>query len=265
MSPLNVAIVQADLAWHDPAANRAAFTAQIKSLASDIDLIVLPEMLSTGFTMAAGEQAETMDGASVAWLHEMAHKSGAAVCGSLIINDAGRHFNRFIMATADGHQHVYDKRHLFRVAGECEEYAAGDALVTIELKGWRIRPMICYDLRFPVWSRRSPRQDFDLLLYVANWPQPRHQAWEILLRARAIENQCYVVGVNRTGSDGNDLPYAGGSAIIDFFGNEVVKLDADVATATAALDGDAMQKFRKRFPFDVDADAFEITGGPQEP
>ncbi len=262
MSTLNIAIIQASLAWHDAAANRAAFAEQIGSLDRNLDLIVLPEMFSTGFTMAASAQAETMDGASVAWLHRMAEDSGAAVCGSLIINDNGQYFNRFILASPDGQRQVYDKRHLFRLAGECEEYAAGKTLVTIELKGWRIRPMICYDLRFPVWSRRSRQQDFDLLLYVANWPKPRHQAWETLLRARAIENQCYVIGVNRVGEDGNDLPYAGGSAVVDFYGNETVKLGMQAATATAQLERAAMQRFRDRFPFDVDADSFEITGGP---
>lgn len=260
MSPLNIAIIQADLHWQDAAANRSLFAAEIDKLDKHVDLIVLPEMFTTGFTMKARDYAEAMDGPSIAWLHETAQKTGAAVCGSLIVAAQGHHFNRFVMTLPGGEQHCYDKRHLFRLAGECEHFAAGDRLVTIEFKGWRIRPMICYDLRFPVWSRRTAQQDFDLLLFVANWPAPRHQAWATLLRARAIENQCYVAGVNRVGNDGNDLPYAGGSVVVDFFGNELVNLGDKPGLAQVALDAAALQTFRERFAFDVDADNFTIDG-----
>lgn len=264
MSPLTATIIQAPLAWHDAAANRAAFADRIAALEQASDLIVLPEMFTTGFTMEAREQAETMDGPSVSWLHEMAKQTNAVVCGSLVIRDGTDYFNRFVAAMPDGKQYCYDKRHLFRLAGECEQYSAGKELLTVEVKGWHIRPLICYDLRFPVWSRRSQQQDFDLLLYVANWPSPRHQAWATLLRARAIENQCYVVGVNRVGKDGNDLLYAGGSAIIDFYGNELALLDEHEAHASATLDPQALTSFRERFPFDVDADSFSIDDGPAE-
>lgn len=259
MQPLSVAIVQAELAWHDPAANRAAFDARIDALDGPPQLIVLPEMFATGFTMDAPGQAESMDGPAVAWLSATAKRTGAAVCGSLVIEDRGRHYNRFVLAQADGSlAATYDKRHLFRLAGEGEHYAAGRDLVTIRVGDWRLRPMVCYDLRFPVWSRRRRDDDFDLLVYVANWPSPRHHAWETLLRARAIENQCYVVGVNRIGTDGNDVPYAGGSAVVDYLGQDLVNLRDRADSAVVELDAAQLEKFRDRFPFAVDADRFEI-------
>ncbi|MBT8097152.1 MAG: amidohydrolase [Woeseia sp.] len=264
MSPLSIAMIQADLHWHDAKANRTVLARSIERLEDGVDLVVLPEMFATGFTMDAPDQAETMDGATVDWLRETAQRHDAAVCGSLVIADGENYYNRFILMHANGDYQTYDKRHLFRLAGECDHYSAGDTLETLRVKDWRIRPLVCYDLRFPVWSRRSREHDYDLLLYVANWPSPRHQAWETLLRARAIENQCYVVGVNRVGTDGNDVPYAGGSAIIDFFGNELVKLDDQAGDATIALEPEPLQRFRERFPFDIDADTFAITGNTQD-
>lgn len=260
MSPLTVAIVQSELRWHDAAANRLTFENAIRDLDSEVDLIVLPEMFTTGFTMDARGQAESMQGSSVNWLRDTARQCGSALCGSLVIEDGGRYFNRFVMMQPDGTAACYDKRHLFRLAGEDEHYAAGRNLQIVDLQGWRVRPMVCYDLRFPIWSRRRRHEDFDILIYVANWPSPRHQAWETLLRARAIENQCYVIGVNRVGTDNNGLSYAGGSVVIDFFGNELVNLGREPGSATVALDGTALQEFRERFPFDADADSFEIRG-----
>ncbi|HZW59402.1 MAG TPA: amidohydrolase [Woeseiaceae bacterium] len=259
MSTLTITIVQADLHWHDAAANRDDFARVVRGLECPGDLVVLPEMFTTGFTMDAPGQAETMHGATLPWLETLARDVGAAVCGSLIIEDGGRYFNRFVLMTADGQLSVYDKRHLFRLAGEDRHYAAGTSLVTVTLNGWRIRPMVCYDLRFPVWSRRRGNDEFELLLYVANWPRPRHHAWSTLLRARAIENQCYVAGVNRSGTDGNGHPYAGGSAIIDFLGHDVAALGDEVGTATATLDRAALVEFRRKYPFDRDADRFAIT------
>lgn len=258
MSTLTVTIVQSELHWHDAAANRDMFATAIASLETKTDLIVLPEMFTTGFTMDAPQQAETMDGATLPWMRDMARAAEASVCGSVIIEDGGQYYNRFLLAHADDGCTTYDKRHLFRLAGEDKHYAPGTALATVELKGWRIRPMVCYDLRFPVWSRRSAAEDFELLLYVANWPTPRHHAWRTLLRARAIENQCFVAGVNRTGTDGNGVPYTGGSAIIDFAGHDVVDLGDAVATATETLDLDALRAFRRKFPFDRDADRYEV-------
>lgn len=258
MSTLNVTIVQADLLWHDAAGNREQFAATINDLQEDTDLIVLPEMFTTGFSMDAPELAEPMDGESVVWMQDMAAGSKASICGSLIIADGKQYFNRFICAAPNGDLVCYDKRHLFRLADEQSHYAAGDELVTFEIKGWRICPMVCYDLRFPAWSRN--RDSYDLLLYVANWPDRRHHAWETLLRARAIENLSYVVGVNRTGSDGNDIPYKGGSSIIDYLGADLANLGNREGTATAELDLEKLTAFRDRFAFHKDADSFTIRG-----
>lgn len=258
MSTLNVTIVQANLHWHDAVKNREMFSTTIRGIGDSTDLIVLPEMLTTGFTMDAQSQAETMDGQSMNWLAAMAAEAGAVICGSLIIRDNSKFLNRFIFMRPDGSYETYDKRHLFRLADEQKYYSAGSELLTVELNGWRIRPMVCYDLRFPVWSRNT--DNYDLLLYVANWPSRRQIAWETLLRARAIENLAYVVGVNRTGTDGNDLPYAGGSAIIEFTGNALADLGDQIATATVALEMRPLESFREHFPFHIDADKFSLTG-----
>jgi omega-amidase len=256
MSTLNVTIVQADLHWHDASANRLTIGQMLEELTDTTDLIVLPEMFTTGFTMDAPAQAETMNGASVNWMSQLAHEKNASVCGSLIIEENGEYFNRFICVSPAGGIVEYDKRHLFRLADEHKHFSPGSNFVTFEINGWRICPMICYDLRFPAWSRN--RNDYDLLLYVANWPNRRHLAWETLLRARAIENLSYVAGVNRTGVDGNELPYDGGSAIIDFLGQDVENLGKAVGLTTATLDLDKLNVFRERFAFDKDADIFSI-------
>lgn len=257
MSTLNVTTVQADLRWHDAERNLDAFSAVIENLGAPTDLIVLPEMFTTGFTMDARSQAETMDGRSVTWMGETAARANAAVCGSLIIEEEGHFYNRFILVKPDGSRVCYDKRHLLRLAGENVSYRPGTESVTVEVKGFRICPMICYDLRFPVWSRN--RGHYDLLLYVANWPSPRHFAWETLIRARAIENLSYVAAVNRTGTDGNDLQYSGGTAVIDFLGQDVVSLGDRTGAATATLDLSALEAFRDRFPFHLEADEFSIS------
>ena len=256
MSTLTVTIVQADLHWHDPAANRAHFSAAIDAIGSETDLIILPEMFTTGFTMDAVTYAEPMDGTSMLWLMDAAAKSGASVCGSLIIQDEGQYFNRFVCMQADGNFVCYDKRHLFRLADEQHHYTAGSDIVIFDLDGWRVCPMVCYDLRFPVWSRNQ--NSYDLLIYVANWPSRRQHAWETLLQARAIENQVYVAGVNRTGSDGNNLPYVGGSAIVNYLGEEMAALEDRVGKATAVLDKASLEKFHEKFPFHADADSFEL-------
>lgn len=256
MSTLNVTIVQAELRWHDAAGNREQFTNIIENLQKPTDLIVLPEMFTTGFSMDAPELAETMDGDSVAWMLDMAASSKASVCGSLIINQNRKYFNRFVCASPAGDLWCYDKRHLFRLADEQNHYAPGDELITFGLKGWRICPLVCYDLRFPVWSRN--RGNYDLLLYVANWPDRRHFAWETLLRARAIENLSYVAGVNVTGRDGNNISYRGGSSIIDYLGEDLANLGDQKGTAAAELDLEKLTAFRERFAFHKDADDFVI-------
>jgi predicted amidohydrolase len=260
MSTIVVTIVQADLHWHDASRNCYYFEDFINVLDDPGDLVVLPEMFSTGFTMEAQTQAERWNGPSVKWMRRIAAEQNTCLCGSLIIEDNGNFYNRFILMRPDGSHAHYDKRHLFRLAGEHRHYSAGNELVTFEINGFQICPMICYDLRFPVWSRNRDR--YDLLLYVANWPSPRHLAWETLLRARAIENLAYVAGVNRVGSDDNGHPYSGGSAIIDFLGNDLVNLGDTTGTATVSLDLAALNKFRKKFAFAQDADEFLISTLP---
>jgi omega-amidase len=257
MSALTVTVVQADLLWHDAAGNRAHFTKVIDGLPEPSDLIVLPEMFTTGFSMDAPGLAEPMDGESVSWLRDVAASSGASVCGSLIITENQRYFNRFVCASPGGDLQCYDKCHLFRLANEQNHYAAGTELLTFDLNGFRICPLVCYDLRFPVWSRN--RDAYDVLIYVANWPSRRHHAWETLLRARAIENLSYVIGVNRTGTDGNDIPYDGGSSIIDYLGADLANLGDREGIASATLDSAKLTAFRERFAFHKDADNFTIS------
>lgn len=256
MSTLNVSIVQSELHWHDPERNLAHFSDLLRRHDAATDLFVLPEMFTTGFTMEAQTHAEHMDGRSVTWMAETARTVGASLCGSLVIEEEGRYFNRFLLMRPDGRFESYDKRHLFRLAGEHEHYAPGTAQCTFRLKGWRIRPMICYDLRFPVWSRS--RDDYDLLVYVANWPDRRHQAWETLIRARAIENLAFVAAVNRVGTDGNGHRYIGGSATIDYLGNCLASAGSAPGVFSTTLAMDGLLEFRERFPFYLDADSFTL-------
>lgn len=257
MNPhLRVTMIQAELAWQDPAANRALFASHFRGLVGHTDLIVLPEMFATGFTMEAEAFAETMDGPTVEWMREEAVALGCAITGSLIIRDGDRYYNRLLWAAADGQLQHYDKRHLFRMAREQEHYASGDARLVVRHRGWRICPLVCYDLRFPVWSRS--RGDYDLLLYVANWPARRGIAWRTLLRARAIENLSYVVGVNRIGKDGNGATYAGESAAIDFLGNVLGGDRGGDFVETVVLDRESLAGFRSDFPAHLDSDAFVL-------
>jgi len=256
MQTLTVSIIQADLHWHDAARNREQFAAVIQSIDQETDLIVLPEMFTTGFTMDAETFAEKMDGESIAWMTETAAATNASICGSLIIEESGNYFNRFVHASADGNLHTYDKRHLFRLANEQHHFTPGTVRTKFEINGFRICPMVCYDLRFPVWSRN--RDDYDVLLYVANWPSPRQFAWDTLLRARAIENLSYVVGVNRSGIDGNDMPYSGGSCVVDFLGADLASLQDKNGVETVVLDKQTLMDFRQRFAFDQDADTFSV-------
>jgi predicted amidohydrolase len=255
-SHLRVTLVQSEIAWEAPAANRHRLAEHFRGLAGHTDLIVLPEMFSTGFSMDAGALAESMNGPTVGWMREEAAAMGCVITGSLVVSDQGRHFNRLVWARPDGSLTHYDKRHLFRMADEHTHYAAGGSRLTVELKGWRVCPLICYDLRFPVWSRS--RGDYDLLLYVANWPARRARAWAALLRARAIENLCYVVGVNRIGRDGNAVSYAGDSVALDFLGKPISSEGGGDRVETAVLDMESLRAYRESFPADLDADAFEI-------
>lgn len=256
MQTLTVSIVQAKLHWHDAQKNREQFASIIRSINDPTDLIVLPEMFTSGFTMDAAGNAETMDGKTLAWMREMAAASGASICGSLIIEENGSYYNRFVHMPTDGEPTTYDKRHLFRLANEHHHYAPGNKRVIFELKGFRICPMICYDLRFPAWCRN--RHDYDLLIYVANWPSRRHFAWETLLRARAIENMSYVIGVNRNGVDNNELPYVGGSSVINYLGADLANLQDRNDVTSVILDKTALSDFRERLAFHKDADDFTI-------
>ncbi len=256
MSTLNVSIVQADLHWHDGDANRRHLRTMVDSIVGDTDLVVLPEMFATGFSMAAAELAETDDGESVRWMRQVSKDLDAVVCGSLIIVDEGRFYNRLFAVKGAETLAVYDKRHLFRLADEQKTYSAGTEIVTFDIGDFRVCPMICYDLRFPVWSRN--RNHYDLLLYVANWPSRRHFAWQTLLRARAIENLSYVAGVNRVGRDGNDLPYDGGSAVVDYLGGTLADLGDAEGVTTVSVDRTELERFRERFAFHLDADRFTL-------
>ena len=259
MSPvgtkLRIALVQADPVWHDPAANRERLERLIETIETPVDLVVLPEMFSTGFTMCSEAMAETMDGETVAWLRAQAARRGITITGSVVIED-GQRFNRHLWMPPNGRETVYDKRHLFRMAGEHEHYAPGMTRVVVEMGPWRIRLCVCYDLRFPVWLRA--RKDYDVLLCVANWPAARQSAWTALLCARAIENQCYAVGVNRVGVDGNGVVYRGGSAVFDGEGAALAEAGDTPGILSATLDLDALREYRERFPAWRDADTFEV-------
>ena len=252
---LRVAVIQADYHWEDPVANRNLFFKKVNAI-EEVDLIVFPEMFTTGFSLNVEEMAEMMDGPSVEWMLKLSGKKDAAVCGSLIIKEKSRYYNRFVWAQPDGKILWYDKRHLFRMGEENEIFTPGNNRLIIEWRGWRICPLICYDLRFPVFSRN--RNDYDLLLYVANWPASRRNVWQTLLPARAIENQAYCIGVNRLGTDGAGLPYSGDSMIIDPIGTVMADGEDRDSILVKSLSLEALSAFRKSFPVYLDGDRFSI-------
>jgi omega-amidase len=255
---LRVSLLQQPLSWQDPAANRAQFGRLFEPLAGRTDLVVLPETFTTGFTMAVEQVAEGPAGPTSAWLLEWAARLDAAITGSVITLADGHYYNRLLWAMPTGELRHYDKRHLFRMGREHQHFTAGRSAWSVPWRGFRICPLVCYDLRFPVFSRRRAELDYELLLYVANWPAPRVDAWQQLLRARAIENQAYVIGVNRVGPDGQGVAYPGRSAVIDFLGRPLVEGAAEPAVMAAELDAAALQAFRQRFPAHLDADRFTL-------
>ncbi|MNK24708.1 (R)-stereoselective amidase [compost metagenome] len=263
---LRVSLVQGDTRWHDPAGNRDHYAALLAPLAGQTDLVILPETFTSGFSNEAIDKAEGMDGPTVAWIRAQAARLGAAVTGSVQLRVGQGVYNRLLWATPDGELQHYDKRHLFRYGNEHLRYAAGNARLSVEWKGWRINPQVCYDLRFPVFCRnrfdveRPGELDFDLQIFVANWPSARAYPWRTLLRARAIENLCYVAAVNRVGVDGNDLHYAGDSAVIDFLGQPQVEVREVEQVVTSTLSAAALAAHRARFPAMLDADAFTLDG-----
>jgi omega-amidase len=263
MQDLKITLIQSDVHWEDIEANLAMFEEKIWQIGATTDVIVLPEMFTTGFSMAAPRLAEHMNMRTTKWMRQMADQTGALILGSYIVTVHERHYNRLVWMEPGGNMKTYDKRHLFRMANEHKTYAQGESMLIGTWKGWRICPLICYDLRFPVWSRNrwdasSKRLNYDLLIYVANWPMIRINAWDTLLRARAIENVSYVVGVNRIGIDGNDIEYNGHSSVISPKGEAIFTNEGTDASRTLELNAHSLQAFRDRFPAYIDADEFNI-------
>lgn len=263
-SLMRVSLVQGETRWHDPDGNRRYYGDLLNTLVGRTDLVVMPETFTSGFSNEALGSAEGIDGPTTDWLRACALRVGAAVCGSIQCRTDEGVFNRFVWAQPDGVFAHYDKRHLFRMAGEHERYRAGAGAITLHWRGWRIRPLVCYDLRFPVFSRNRHGHevatgfDYDLLLCVANWPAARRLAWRTLLAARAIENWSYCVGVNRVGTDGNGIAYSGDSMVIDFLGQSLVDCGPVEQFATVNLDPALLHEHRERFPAWRDADEFEL-------
>lgn len=258
MQDLKVTLIQTPLHWHSKEANLAMLEEKIWQIEDKTDLIILPEMFNSGFTMKAEEVAEPMNFTTFKWMKQMAAQTGAVIIGSFVVKEEKNFFNRLIWMQPDGQWDSYDKRHLFRMAGEHEHYSAGSKKIVKELKGWKICPLVCYDLRFPVWSRNSAKGNYDVLLYVANWPAARVNAWDALLKARAIENLSYSIGVNRIGEDGNNIPYNGHSGVNDGKGNELAFLGEQEAIHTITLSHSDLKEFREKFPANLDADDFTI-------
>ncbi|MCU0468623.1 MAG: amidohydrolase [Arcicella sp.] len=262
MQDLSVTLIQTDLFWENPTANLANLEEKIAQISEPTDLIILPEMFNTGFTMNVKAVAEPMNLTTFKWMKQQAKKTNAVVTGSYIVKEENHYYNRLIWMRPDGTYETYDKRHLFRMGGEHESFSGGNKQLIVELKGWWICPLICYDLRFPIWSRQRATESstlaYDLLIYVANWPAVRSKVWDTLLQARAIENLSYCIGVNRIGEDGMGLNYSGNTAIIDFKGNHLFyQQDIEIVTTQTLCMSD-LTDFRTKFPAFLDADAFEI-------
>lgn len=255
---MRTTIIQTKLHWQQPALNRQMLSEKITPLHGKTDLIVLPEMFSTGFSMQTEELAEDMNGPTFRWMQEQAALSGAAVTGSFICREGAHFHNRLIWMQPDGQYFLYDKKHLFSLAGEHRHYEPGVERLILEWKGWRICPLVCYDLRFPVWSRNLKNDPYDLIIYVANWPQTRSLHWRSLLVARAIENQAFTLGVNIVGTDGKGLAYNGDSGIIDFSGRQICQISGGEGILTTELSMDEMRAYRLQLPFLDDADLFQL-------
>ena len=269
MQDLKITFIQSNLNWENIEANLKMFSEKISSIREKTDLIILPEMFSTGFSMNTKGLAEKMNGKAVAWMRKTAKEKKCVVAGSVIIEEKKKYFNRFVWMLPSGKFKTYDKRHLFRYAGEEKHYSPGKKKLIVELNGWKICPMVCYDLRFPVWSRNKIKKDssttpgmtaeYDMLFYVANWPERRNHPWKTLLMARAMENQCYVAGVNRIGNDGNNIYHSGDSAVINFRGEIISKTKPhEESIETILLPKNELGDWRKNFPAWMDADKFKL-------
>lgn len=256
MNKLSVSLVQADLVWENKQANLDRLEELIKGI-SNTDVIVLPEMFPTGFSMRPEGLYEDVEGEVLFWMQKLANKKDAAVCGSVIVREEAKYFNRLYFMEPSGEVYSYDKRHLFTLAGEEKVYTAGNKHLIINFRDWKIMPFVCYDLRFPAWCRNT--QEADLQIFVANWPERRRDAWKTLLKARAIENMCYLVGVNRVGADGNDVTHSGDSAVYDELGEKIASPEPyKEEVVTVNLDREKMLASRKRFNFLNDRDRFTI-------
>ncbi len=256
---LSIALIQPDTLWENKEDNLTHLTTHIDKLKDEhpvVNIIIMPEMFTTGFTMNPEPFAETMDGATVEWMREIATEQELAICGSIIIQEKGKFYNRFIFVKPNGGINFYDKKHLFGYAGENEKYTAGNKNITIDYKGWRINPFVCYDLRFPVWCRNV--NDADIILYVANWPEMRVAHWQKLLPARAIENQCFVIGNNRVGTDFNNYKYTGQSCAINPLGNSIASMGDKEGYALFKLEKSEIESIRAKIPFFKDRDLFQF-------
>jgi omega-amidase len=260
MQPLTITIIQASLFWENKAENLRMFEQKIKNIETGTELVILPEMFSTGFSMNPTALAETMDGETVTWMKKIAAQEKIILTGSVIIKENEQYFNRLIWMLPNGEFGTYDKRHLFGFANEDEHYHAGNKRFIAQVKGWKINLLVCYDLRFPVWARQANPNEYDVLVYVANWPERRSHAWKTLLCARAIENQCCVIGVNRVGDDGNKIYHSGNSMVIDAMGQVLYHKADDEDVHTFTLQKDVLNEVRTKLPFLKDGDAFNILG-----
>lgn len=253
---MKIALIQSSLFWENPKANRNHFEVKINALTENVDLIVLPEMFSTGFTMNPSAVFETMQDETVLWMQSLAKAKKTAITGSLVVKEDDNFYNRLVFVFPSGELQFYDKRHSFTLAGEDKVYTAGKAKLIIEYLGWKICPQVCYDLRFPVFARNT--EDYDVLLYVANWPKSRIQAWDILLKARSVENMCYTVGVNRVGFDNNNFEHNGHSQALDFMGNYILKPQKTEDVFIVELNKEKLLEARKKLGFLNDRDSFKL-------
>ena len=260
MPTLSFTLIQSQLHWEDKAANLTMFEKKIMGINERTEIVVLPEMFSTGFSMKPQGLAEEMNGDTVNWMKRIAVAKKIILTGSVIISENGNYYNRLLWVLPDGTLGYYDKRHRFAFAGEDHEYTAGHKRLIAQVKGWKINLQVCYDLRFPVWARQESKEtpEYDVLLYVANWPERRSHAWKSLLTARAIENQSYVIGVNRVGDDGNNIHHSGDTMVVDALGNTLYHKNEEEEVHTIILQKDPLNEIRERFPFWKDADNFKI-------
>jgi len=258
MHNIKVSVIQSDLIWEDAQKNRSSFEKKIDKLPKETNLVILPEMFTTGFSMKSKELAEEINSSlTLDWMRQIAKSKNILLIGSFIVKDKTNYYNRLVAMNPDGQHDFYDKRHLFRMGGEHEHFAAGNERIIIEYMNWRICPLVCYDLRFPVWSRN--KNDYDILIYIANWPESRRDVYKTLLKARAIENQSYVIGVNRIGVDGLNLSYSGDSRIISPKGQIMAKCKKHIEKSiTTELSSNELNDFKAKFPVALDADSFTI-------